>query len=91
MCCLISFGTDLFGHEQVVHQEITAKAAEAANNNSATFNGFIGLISSDGRSLQDAEQSMVDGSFDEDFADKDAGGKRSLNHFYDPLTGVCTT
>jgi len=34
---------------------------------------------------------MIDGSAREDDADKDEGGKRSFNHFYDPLTGLGLT
>lgn len=87
ICCLVLFGIDLFGHEQIVHQEITAKATDAANSDSLAFKDFISLINSDGRLLQDAKRKMVEGSYNEDWANQpgDDGGKRSFNHFYDPL------
>jgi len=45
------------------------------------------MISSDNIALKDATKSMVDGSYDEDFASAEdkVGGNRSYNHFYDPL------
>ena len=86
--CLEIFAFASFGHEQIVHQEITVNAADSALSGSPAFAGFIDVISAD-EPLIDAKKAMVDGSFDEDFTrDKDpVGGYRSLNHFYDPLTG----
>jgi hypothetical protein len=79
-------GINLFGHDQIVHQAITANAATSALTSSPAYAGFVNTVSSD-VTLFAATKSMVDGSFDEDIADQpgDAGGKRSLNHFYDPL------
>jgi hypothetical protein len=85
--CLGLFVANVFGHEQIVHQEITAYAEASAYANSSAYAGFINTISSD-RSRSGpigAIQSMVAGSFDEDFSGQDAGGNRSYNHFYDPL------
>lgn len=89
--CLL---VNLFAHDQIVHQEITAHAENAAYADSSAYADFINTISSDIPRLPQPNQkggvfqSMVDGSYDEDWADQDAGGKRSLNHFYDPLTGL---
>jgi hypothetical protein len=77
-------GPNLFGHEQIVHQAITASAAASALNNSPAFAGFINVVSPD-IALKVATNFMVEGSYDEDFAGQDAGGNRSYNHFYDPL------
>ncbi|MFO1511520.1 MAG: hypothetical protein U1F83_01170 [Verrucomicrobiota bacterium] len=76
-------------HEQVVHQAVTTAAAESALAGSSGFNEFINTISAE-LALTDATNRMVRGSFNEDFgADIDpVGGFRSLNHFYDPLTGL---
>jgi hypothetical protein len=81
-----------FSHDVAVHKAITTKAAEAAYGNSPAFEGFVNVVSSDGRVLSDAEGSMVSGSEREDDPPgnqppnpNDGGGYRSLNHFYDPL------
>jgi hypothetical protein len=83
---LTLFKINSFGHDQIVHQEITANAAASAWNDSPAYAGFINLISSD-RSLEELTKDMVDGSYNEDYADYpgDAGGFRPYNHFYDPL------
>ena len=85
--CLVLSGIDSFGHDQIVHQAITANAVVAAYAHSPAFGSFINVISSDDRTLQDATNKLVNGSFDEDWADHpgDIGGNRSYNHFYDPL------
>jgi hypothetical protein len=84
--CLVMFEVDSFGHDQIVHQAITANAAASAMDESPAYGGFINTVSSD-LALKDATNFMVDGSYDEDYIDQpgDVGGKRSLNHFYDPL------
>jgi hypothetical protein len=84
--CLVLFRINSFGHDQIVHEAITVNAAESALNNSSAYAGFINVISSD-RSLKQETNSMVLGSFDEDFASAEdsVGGNRSYNHFYDPL------
>lgn len=81
---LVAFSS--FAHDQIVHEAITINAASSAHNDSPAYAGFINVISSD-CSLFTATNSMRIGSYDEDFADEkgDVGGKRSLNHFYDPL------
>lgn len=86
---LILYSGALFGHEIPVHQAITANAAASAFNDSPDFSGFIAVVSSD-RSLKQAEISMVNGSGFEDNIDivGDVGGKRSMNHFYDPLDNI---
>jgi hypothetical protein len=90
--CLGLFEADLFGHDQIVHQEITANAEASAFTHSSAYSNFLNTVSSDRSRLpqpgaKGLVQSMVDGSFDEDYADQlgDVGGKRSYNHFYDPL------
>ena len=88
--CLVLFRIDSFGHDQNVHQAITANAAASAYVHSSGYFSFVDTVSSD-MPLFTATNSMVDGSYDEDDKDvqpdksKDIGGKRSLNHFYDPL------
>jgi hypothetical protein len=76
----------LYGDEQIVHQRITANAAEAAYAYSCGYVAFINSTSSD-LTLIRATNALVIGSFDEDFkASEDlVGGNRSFNHFYDPL------
>jgi hypothetical protein len=90
--CWNLFVFTLFGHEQIVHQIITLNAEESAYASSSAYADFINAISSDLARLPNpnqkgAVQSMVDGSFDEDFKLKEdsIGGNRSLNHFYDPI------
>jgi hypothetical protein len=84
--CLAFFKVNSFGHEQIVHEAITANAIESAQINSPAYAGFINAVSSDA-TLFAATNSMVFGSFDEDFASAEdkVGGNRSYNHFYDPL------
>jgi hypothetical protein len=79
-----------FGHEREVHKAITANAAASALNNSTGFSEFLNTVSSD-RPLSgplSGTNSMVFGSDQEDNVFQDEGGFRSLNHFYDPLTGL---
>jgi hypothetical protein len=88
---LTLFKSICFGHDQNVHQAITGNAFRAAYKESAGFASFLNVISSDATLFNDASNNLVIGSNDEDFADfddsrdRDVGGKRSLNHFYDPL------
>ncbi len=94
--CLALFRIDSFGHDQNVHQAITYNAAEAAYLNSLAYKSFVDVISSDVSytGTFGATNSMVFGSSSEDnkdvdnYGNKDVGGKRSLNHFYDPLDQV---
>jgi hypothetical protein len=84
------FGSRLFGHEQIVHQVITTNAEASAFAHSSAYTDFLNTVSSDRARLprpgaNGLAQSMVDGSYDEDFAGQDEGGNRSYNHFYDPL------
>jgi len=78
-----------FGHDVPVHRTITANAASAAYNYSSGFSDFINIISSDKILLNNATNSLVNGSAHEDdpvgLFPTDIGGYRSLNHFYDPL------
>jgi hypothetical protein len=64
-------------------------AAKAAYANSSAYVDFVNTISSDFSYTGQfgATNSMVEGSFNEDFANEpgDVGGNRSYNHFYDPL------
>lgn len=86
---VILFKTNLFGHEQVVHEAITFNAAESAFDDSPRYASFINLTSFDLplSGIKSGTNSMRIGSFDEDFGPKEEklGGYRSLNHFYDPL------
>src|SRR5258706_5447538 len=89
--CLALSRIDSFGHDQNVHRAITVNAAASAYAHSPAYVSFINTVSSDGVALKDSTKSLSDGSYDEDNKDvddsgnKDVGGKRSLNHFYDPL------
>lgn len=80
---------DLFGHDQNVHEAITVHAADVAYAHSPGFKEFLNTVSADKplSGLTSGTNSMRVGSHHEDFADEsgDVGGKRSLNHFYDPL------
>ncbi|HEX3856074.1 MAG TPA: hypothetical protein VHY30_02120 [Verrucomicrobiae bacterium] len=86
--CFIFTCYELFGHDQIVHRAITVNASAVAVNHSPAFNSFINIISPD-RGLQQATNSMSDGSFEEDDGPTNilngGGGYRSLNHFYDPV------
>jgi hypothetical protein len=90
MCLLtIAFGLCsgvAFGHKEVVHRKITENAADSALSLSTAYSVFQTTVSSD-ISIPDAKQYMSDGSFHEDDFYKDEGGFRSINHFYDPLSG----
>jgi hypothetical protein len=87
--CFVLLAVDLRAHEQIVHQAITVNAAQAAISHSLGFEDFASLVSSD-RSLKQATNLMVLGSFEEDDdAKRDkVGGNRSYNHFYDPVYTV---
>lgn len=71
-------------HDIVVHEQITLNAASSAATYSPAYNDFLDTISSD-CSVAQAVSLMKVGSGLEDNKDEDAGGKRSFNHFYDPL------
>jgi hypothetical protein len=85
--CFSVFGANSFGHDQIVHQAITANAAISAYAYSSAYSDFLNTIASDNFFVQNATNSMVGGSFDEDYTLKldQIGGNRSLNHFYDPI------
>jgi len=85
--CVAFFGISAFGHDQIVHEAITVKAAASAYADSPACASFIDVISTD-LALKDATNSIRIGSYDEDFKnDEDPiGGYRSINHFYDPIT-----
>jgi hypothetical protein len=80
----------LFGHDRKVHQAITANAAASAYDSSFSYRDFVSVISSDllYEGPKGATNFMVFGSDQEDNVYQDVGGFRSLNHFYDPLTGL---
>ena len=85
------------GHDIPVHQAITFSAQEAAYENSSAYAEFLNTVSSNIVDYVDATNSMVQGSGFEDNRDvdangnKDAGGARSLNHFYDPIHKIGLT
>jgi hypothetical protein len=82
-------GTVALGHDVPVHRRITQKAAASALAGSAGFTKFLATVSAD-CDLAAATNYLVEGSAREHDPDanhpKDAGGYRSMNHFYDPLT-----
>jgi len=84
--CLALYCISAFGHVQQVREAITVNAAASAIEESACFSAILNTVSSD-ISLDTATNAAQIGSHNEDFTDEpgDAGGKRSLNHFYDPL------
>ncbi len=75
-----------FSHVVPVHRAITVNAAASALSASAAYADFLNAVATD-CDLVTATNAMVDGSDFEDDTDKDEGGKRSYNHFYDALTG----
>jgi hypothetical protein len=81
----------LFGHEVPVHQTITYHAAASAQSASPAYTNFLNTIRLE-CDLFAATNSMVEGSAREDdpvtLLPTDEGGYRSVNHFYDPLTGL---
>src|SRR5437867_3535191 len=84
-------------HEVRVHQRITIEAGLSANELSSNYREFLELVKSPegvlsfrwGGISRNPIQWIVEGSAREDDADVagDSGGKRSYNHFYDPLSG----
>src|SRR5437764_10575563 len=90
--CVLAIGLGLcarvsLGHDRPVHFAITLNAAASAFDDSPDYAYFIGAISSD-CDRPTATKSLAWGSWLEDNIDveRDLGGKRSMNHFYDPLT-----
>jgi len=77
----------VFGHQVVVHEEITSHAVQSVLEMSFCYTDFLNNVSSDCGPANAAEW-MIIGSRHEDDADMDAGGTRSYNHFYDPLDTV---
>jgi hypothetical protein len=82
-------GGVLFGHDVPVHRLITENAVDSAFDYSSAYTAFLDNISTD-CPASDAKNSIIEGSAREDdpvsaYSLKDAGGWRSLNHFYDPL------
>ena len=73
------------GHEIPVHRAITVHAAASAYTASPGYLEFIDMIAAE-LPLEEATNFMAIGSALEDAVDEDVGGKRSYNHFYDPLT-----
>jgi hypothetical protein len=80
------FQFSALSHDIPVHQAITFNAQQTAHDNSTVYPSFLTTVSSD-IDFVEATNSMVVGSGFEDNADEpgDVGGKRSYNHFYDPL------
>jgi hypothetical protein len=86
------------GHEKEVHKEITDAATTYVASNSQGYISFINTISDPtgislsltdlGGAPKTPKEWMTFGSFHEDDIDApgDAGGIRSVNHFYDPFT-----
>jgi hypothetical protein len=84
-------------YEEIVHREITKRAATAAEQRSLGYAEFFNVIASptgtalllyNGTLMTPAEW-MVEGSDREDntYAPGDEGGIRSYAHFYDPFSG----
>jgi hypothetical protein len=76
-----------FAHPRSVHFTITSHASDSALDGSAGYAGFVNGIAPD-CDLTTAANVMAWGSWWEDNRNEDNGGIRSLNHFYDPLTGL---
>ncbi|MDB6110874.1 MAG: hypothetical protein JWR69_2624, partial [Pedosphaera sp.] len=77
-------------HDVIVHQSITANAVASAATDSTPYKHFLVTIASD-YSSKKAAGMMKGGSGSEDDIDVDAGKKRSLNHFYDPVRKIGLT
>ena len=94
MKCVLALALELSacaasGHAVLVHRAITVNAAASAFESSPAYASFFDVISSD-LPFEDATNFMVIGSAEEDAlpTEDPVGGFRSLNHFYDPLTGL---
>jgi hypothetical protein len=82
-------------HEVVVHQQITLHAASLLAQMSTGYNALLNTITFQnpygllpiGGDYRPPIGWMTEGSMREDDQNQDAGGKRSLNHFYNPLNG----
>lgn len=86
MLCLGVLALKAFAHDIPVHRAITFNAEQSAYSSSPNYVSFINSVSNDvGHNV--ATNFMNDGSAFEDNIDApgDVGGKRSMNHFYDPL------
>jgi hypothetical protein len=83
--CTLFFCVAL-AHDIPVHWAITFNAQESLFDNPHPYSAFLNVVSSD-ISYKNATNYLVNGSGYEDNRDVpgDAGKKRSLNHFYDPL------
>jgi len=83
---VVSFGLceNVFGHDVPVHQKITENAIESTLTYSSAYAGFIDTVSAD-YPAEAITNSIIEGSAREDDFNKDEGGIRSYNHFYDPL------
>src|SRR5437899_7410038 len=79
---MITFSSVALAHEIIVHQRITANAAASAFTYSPAYRDFLNTVSLD-CDLANATNYLIEGSAMEDAKDKDHGGKRSYNHFYD--------
>ena len=82
-------------HEVLVHENITLHGANSAVESSESYNEFLnairipgGILLFDfGEHLRSPAGWLREGAAREDDSGKDAGGLRSYNHFYDPLSG----
>src|SRR5690242_9646055 len=79
----------LHAHDIPVHRKITEHVVECAFTYSPAYRDFLAAVASDCDKAQ-AEEFVVLGSQNEDFiaAQDQVGGNRSVNHFYDPFTGL---
>jgi hypothetical protein len=97
--CIIPQGASI-AHQVIVHENITYNAAYSALQHSVGYREFLDstirppsmppndlLLLTLDNIPRSANEWMVEGSAREDDAETDSGGKRSYNHFYDPLAG----
>jgi hypothetical protein len=87
LCCFALCPFASLGHDIPVHQAITYRAQQSARDGSQAYGAFVNVFAT-GNDFDAATNAMVQGSTLEDNKDEpgDLGGKRSLNHFYDPLS-----
>src|SRR5216110_2929307 len=82
--CLGLVEVPSFAHEVIVHRNITEHAAASALSGSVGYRSFVADVAVD-IAYEDVIFYLSEGSATEDDVDQDNGGKRSYNHFYDPL------
>jgi hypothetical protein len=89
--CIALLGKEALGHVVPVHKAITMAAMQAELRAPSEYTVFLDAVSED-CPLFNATNATFLGSGLEDAPEKgiplDAGGNRSINHFYDPLDTI---